>query len=161
MDLEHKLTPNYVTYKLTGPRDIPQAEALNLMWALAGVRPPRSQGFVYETYGDSKGWRQYLSCPVGQTGVEQLFRTSITGLNFERDDFEQDWDDGMELSTSDAYRPLRLGEPRAAVSAMLHHFTPLDEGEALLLQWVFIPARIQPKKPPKRLWPFRQVEEDD
>jgi hypothetical protein len=164
MDLEHKLTPNYVTYKLTYPKDTPKDQAVNVMWSLAGVGLPRSQGFVYETYGNSKGWWQYLSIPPG-LNTEQLFRTSIRGLHVEREGFEQEWDDGMEIGLSDVYRPLRLGDPAGAVASMLSHFTPLGDGEALLLQWVFIPARIQPKKPPKRANFFailggKQIEED-
>lgn len=163
MEWQGKVDPNYVTYRLTYPRDTPQAQAVNVMWSLAGVQMHRNQAFVYETYGNDKGWWQYLSvAPKLAPGVEQQFRTGIPGLHVarcEEDITTTEWDDGMELGLSDMYRPLRLGEPSGAVASMLSHFTPLGPGEALLLQWVFIGARTLPKKAPRRPWPFKQVDE--
>jgi hypothetical protein len=147
MEWQRKVSPEYSTYRLTFPRDTPQDQAIHTMWALAGVTMRRNQAFVYETYGTDKGWWQYLSvAPRKYPGVEQLLRSNVKGLNIAEEDIpETEWDDGMELRLTDMYRPLNLGEPRGAVASMLSHFTPLQPGEALLLQWLFIGARPLPK----------------
>jgi hypothetical protein len=136
MEWQRKVSPEYSTYRLTFPRDTPQEQAINTMWSLAGVTMRRNQAFVYETYGTEKGWWQYLSvAPSKYAGVEQLLRSNIKGLHIAQEEItETGWDDGMELSLTDMYRPLNLGEPRGAVASMLSHFTPLQPGEALLLQ---------------------------
>jgi hypothetical protein len=158
---QRKVSPQYVTYRLTFPREVPQAQAVNVMWSLAGVMMPRHQAFVYETYGNDKGWWQYLSIAPGQyAGVEQLFRTGIKGLHVTHEGMpDTEWDDGLELSLSDAYRPLHLGDPAGAVASILSHFTPLKQGQAVLLQWVFTAARTLPKAPPLRKWPRKPVDE--
>jgi hypothetical protein len=161
MEWQRKVSPDYVTYRLTFPRETVQAQALNLAWALAGVTLRRNQAFVYETYGNDKGWWQYLSvAPKLAPTIEQLFRTNIKGLYIQPEDLpETNWGGGMELALTDMYQPLNLGNPGAAVASMLSHFSPLEPGQALLLQCIFVPARPLPKLPPKRAWPFKQVDE--
>lgn len=161
MGWQHKVSPDYVTYRLTYPHDTEQPAAINLMWSLAGVNLPSSQAFVYETYGNDKGWWQYLSTPVGvQAATEQLLRTNIKGLYLSPEGVPAtSWDDGLELSISDVYRPLQLGNPAGAVASILSHFTPLQPDEALMLQWVFIGARPLPKLPPVRKWPRKPIDE--
>ncbi len=161
MEWQRKVGPEYSTYRLTFPRETPKDAALNLMWALAGVTMRRNQAFVYETYGNSKGWWQYLSVAPSQTAsIEQLLRANVKGVFIEPQDLpETEWADGMELALTDMYRPLNLGDPGGAVASILSHFTPLQSDEAVLLQWVFTGAGPLPKTPPRRPWPRKQIDE--
>src|SRR5689334_10200553 len=84
MEWQRKVSPAYSTCRLTFPRDTEQAQAVNLIWALAGVQMPRNQAFVLETYGCESGWWQYLSVPPAQAAnVQQLLRTNIKGVFIE------------------------------------------------------------------------------
>jgi hypothetical protein len=108
------------TYRANFPRELPHDAVLNFLRALSGLPTPRLfqpvHTVVFDTFADVTGIRHYLSIPGHVVAdVESLFRTHISGgslIKAETDPIiDTAWDEVVELGTSSAHVPLRIGSP--------------------------------------------------
>jgi hypothetical protein len=167
----HQADQRRRTYEVTFPRDLDHSAVLNFVRSLSGpLRPlliPPAATVVVEVYADIRGFKFFLSLPEHVTaGIESLLTTHLAGSAISTVDQADDvmvstaWSRVIEVGTSSAHVPLRIGAPAAVVAGLLSSFTNLKDGDALAQQWVITGARPQGKPREDRVapWPRRTID---
>jgi len=162
------------TYLCIFPREVAHDAVLNFVRAMSGLPKPklfhRVHTVVFETFADAAGIKHYMSIPGHVVAdVEGLLRTHVPGASLlaieDTEDFIRltEWDHVVELGMSNGAAPLHIVKPEAVVATILSHFSPLKDGQSVVLQWVTTPAKSQApptkssdeKLPP---WPWKPVD---
>jgi len=144
------------TYELGFPRGMTEAHVLDFVRSAIGEipRPKLLQPvypMVFEKYADHEGKHYYLHMPGHvRTKVDKLLDKKIEGITIEQvrdaDDLviNAEWEYTTELDLK-GDGPLRILSAQGVASSLDANFDSLDEGEALLMQWVVFPDI--PRKP--------------
>jgi hypothetical protein len=146
---------NRKTYTVAFPADLSTEAVMAWVRSISGTMqsgPIRLQGvpsMVFEVWATDRGMIHRLKVPWQQADyiVSQL-RSLVPGVRVspEEDQLWHDWTAIVELGETRPSRSLRINSSDEIAASLLASVQALDEGEAVLIQWVVSPA--VPERPP-------------
>lgn len=155
------------TYLATYPREVPHRGVLNFLRALSGLEPAKfmqpAHTICFETYADHTGIKHLISIPGDvKDNVEGQLQTHVAGAALTLLSAEADvvaateWEHAAEYGTSSAHVPLRIEDGKGAeaiIATILSNLSPLRPGQAVVMQWVVVPAPPAGTDEPSPAWP--------
>lgn len=146
-----------VTYRLTFPAHLEPEQTQAWLHAISGTLQMGAFKFngsptlAFETWATDRGFTHRLKVRWQDAPyvIGQL-RTKIPGIHYEQETDlpHYQWTSVTELGESDPARSLRIVSAEDMSSSLLGSMQALEPGEAILYQWVVMPAR--PERPPKQ-----------
>lgn len=141
--------PTYQTFTLAFPSDLEIKQVNAWLVAMAGLLRTRSGGFggrpsiVFELWADARGITYRLKLPPSSAdyAATQL-RTLVPGVRVtpERTSPKHGWVDAIEFGQSNPNGTLRIPNPESLSGSLLASVQGLKASEAILMQWVVVPA---------------------
>lgn len=138
------------TYAITFPRDIKYENVLELTRGFHGIRKPKFLRpeflITFDIYRDGHGLKWFLTVPEKAAAeLSELIRTHINGthLVIAEDDpvASTAWLAARQLRTGKAYLPFDIDNPAGICAGLLSKFSPVADGQALVMQWSIVPSR--------------------
>lgn len=151
-------------YSVTFPTDISAAGIQAWMASITGSLSRRSSiGFirdtlVFETWGLPEGISHRIMTPHADSeNVSAQLRAHGRGVSVALDEQRPmlDWTAGVEVGMSNPLRQLSFGKNSDISTSLLTSIQPVQDGEAILIQWVITPAGYDKPSKPRHSGEFR------
>lgn len=136
-------------YIVTFPSELDANSVLAWLRAISGtIRPAKTvlttaQSIVFEVVASPEGIVHRLLVPwQREDDIIPQLRALAPGISVmpDTDRKYHEWTYAVEVGESDKSRPLNIPNPVATAHSLLASFSPLREGEAMLVQWVVTPS---------------------
>lgn len=139
-----------VSYLLNFPTDLKHDQVVAWLRAISRtvttskLNLAGSQSIVFEMLATDHGITHRLRVPwQHQDDIIPQLRALVPGVSAtpEEHRLSIEWTEVIEAGESNKNRPLDIPHPEHLVASILAGAHPLNEGEAVILQWVIAPAR--------------------
>lgn len=141
------------TYKIVFPRSVTVEDVEGWLTSVSGaINEPwfgllGTYSMTFEVEATSQGYEHRIMIPWQRADeVVATLRSSMPGIAVSRSRrVTRDWTRSVEIRETDRDHTLAIDDPKRLSNMLLAAMQPLDEGEAMLLQWVFVASAPRSK----------------
>lgn len=139
------------SFVLAFPRDVQAEHVLAVLRSVSGLgrdNPWSARSLVFEALGTPSGIEHRLHVPTAWAEpVRSRLLVELPGLGLEQlaEAKPPRFTRGLELALTDEVAALRTDNPALTNRAVLTALQPVNQGEAVMVQWVIAPLGVGPR----------------